>query len=87
VDIGKFRSQFHVLFRYGHAIEFAAHGEQVVVAAAGGGKTTMTGASFATPAVSGLCALLVGAYPDPRPFGVKSLLRAFSKEDTARRGA
>ena len=38
----------------------------------------MTGTTFATPAVSGLCALLVGAYPDLRPFDVKSLLRAFA---------
>lgn len=33
---------------------------------------------FATPAVSGLCALLVGAFPDLRPFEVKSVLRWFS---------
>jgi len=49
-----------------------------VVAAPGGGETTMTGTSFAAPAVTGLCALLVGACPDLRPFEVKSLLRAFS---------
>lgn len=80
VDLGKFRSQFRLLFRCDRAIEFVAHGEGVVVAAAGGGRTTMTGTSFATPAVTGLCALLVGAYPDLRPFDVKSLLRAFAKE-------
>jgi len=79
VDLGRFRSQFHWLFRPNHIIEFVAHGEGVVVAAAGGGKTTMTGTSFATPAVSGLCALLVGAHPDLRPFDVKSLLRAFAR--------
>ena len=78
VDIGKFLSQFDVKFRKDHAIEFIAHGEEVTVAAAGGGHTTMTGTSFATPAVTGLCALLVGAYPDLFPYDVKSLLRAFA---------
>ncbi len=78
VDIKKLRSQFELIFQDNHIIEFAAHGEGVVVAAAGGGHTTMTGTSFATPAVSGLCALLVGAYPDLRPFEVKSVLRAFA---------
>ena len=76
--MGKLNSQFDVIFQNDHIIEFAARGEEVVVAAPGGGETTMTGTSFATPAVSGLCALLVGAYPDLRPFDVKSLLRAFA---------
>lgn len=78
VDIGRFPSPFQMLFAEDRVIEFVAHGDQVVVAATGGGKTTVTGTSFATPAVTGLCALLVGAYPDLRPFDVKSLLRAFS---------
>jgi len=78
VDIGKFASHFEVLFRENHPVEFVAHGEDVRVPAAGGGSTIMTGTSFATPAVSGLCALLVGAWPDLRTFDVKSLLRAFA---------
>jgi subtilisin len=78
VDIGRLKSQFDLVFQNDSIIEFMAHGEEVVVAAAGGGETTMTGTSFATPAVSGLCALLVGAYPDLRPFDVKSVLRAFA---------
>jgi subtilisin family serine protease len=79
VDLGKFLSQFHLAFRPDHAIEFIAHGEDVTVAAAGGGYTTMTGTSFATPAVSGICALLVGAFPDLRIFEVKSILRWFAE--------
>jgi len=54
VDLGKLLSQFHLKFRPDHAIEFIAHGEEVTVAAAGGGYTTMTGTSFATPAISGI---------------------------------
>lgn len=78
VDSGRFASQFELLFQGDHAIEFVAHGEQVVVAAPGGGSTAMTGTSMAAPAVSGLAALLAGAYPDLRPFDVKSLLRHFA---------
>lgn len=78
VDVGKFPSGMEVQFREDHAVEFVGHGEDVKVAAAGGGYTSMTGTSFATPAVSGLCSLLVGGNEDLRPFDVKSLLRAFS---------
>lgn len=78
VDVGRFPSATQVQFREDHAVEFVGHGEDVKVAAAGGGYTSMTGTSFATPAVSGLCALLVGGNPDLRPFDLKSLLRAFS---------
>jgi subtilisin family serine protease len=80
VDLGKFLSQFHLKFHPDRPIEFMAHGEEVTVAAAGGGYTTMTGTSFATPAISGICALLAGAYPDLRPFEVKSILRWFAEE-------
>lgn len=80
VDLGKFLSQFTLKFRPDHPIEFIAHGEEVAVAAAGGGYTTMTGTSFATPAISGICALLVGAFPDLRIFEVKSILRWFAEE-------
>ncbi|MHC4986395.1 MAG: S8 family serine peptidase [Planctomycetota bacterium] len=79
VDMGKLSSQFELLFQAGSPIEFVAQGEEVVVPAVGGGHRTMTGTSFATPVVAGLCVLLVGAYPDLRPFDVKSLLRAFAE--------
>jgi subtilisin family serine protease len=61
-------------------IEFLAHGEQVTVAAAGGGYTTKTGTSFATPAVTGICALLLAAYPTLKPFELKTLLKAFAED-------
>jgi subtilisin family serine protease len=78
VDMAKFASDMQLQFRDDHAIEFVGNGEDVKAAAAGGGYTTLTGTSFATPAVSGLCALLVGGYRDLRPFDVKALLRAFA---------
>lgn len=59
-------------------IEFAAPGTNLTVAAPGGGHTVKTGTSFATPAVSGVCALLLGGYPDLRMFELKSLLKAMA---------
>jgi subtilisin len=80
VDQSRMESLYRLYYRRGHRIEYVAHGEEVTVAAAGGGYTTKTGASFATPAVSGLCALWLGAFPGLRPFEVKALLKAFAIE-------
>jgi len=80
IDNETFPSPF--LFRYlpGELIEYAAHGEEVPCAAPGGGYTTSTGTSFATPTVCGLCALIIGAYPMLRPFELKTLLKAFATD-------
>jgi subtilisin family serine protease len=61
-------------------IEYAAYGVDVPVAAHGGGYTTMTGTSFATPILCGFVALLLGAYPGLRPFEVKAILKAMATE-------
>ncbi len=68
-----------ILFRRETTIEYAAHGEDVVVAAPGGAFTTKSGTSFATPLVSGLCALLLGAYPELEPFEVRTVLKALAE--------
>ncbi|MHC5010183.1 MAG: S8 family peptidase [Planctomycetota bacterium] len=81
VDTMPLSSLFRLRYRGDEVIEFAAHGEEVEVAAAGGGHTSKTGTSFATPAVAGLCALLLGAYPDLRPFEIKTLLKAYAGDD------
>lgn len=67
---------FDLRFRARNAIEFAAHGVDVRVPAPGGGHTTKTGTSFATPTVTGICALLLGAFPSLVPFEVKTVLKA-----------
>ncbi len=64
-------------------IEYSAHGVDVPVAAHGGGYTTMTGTSFATPIMCGFVALLLGAYPELRPFEVKAILKAMAAEAQA----
>lgn len=61
-------------------IEYAAHGVDVPVAAFGGGYTTFTGTSFATPIMCGYVALLLGAFPELRPFEVKAVLKAVAVE-------
>jgi subtilisin family serine protease len=66
-------------------IEYAAHGVDVPVAAHGGGYTTMTGTSFATPIMAGFVALLLGAHPGLRPFEVKAILKALAAEEAEER--
>jgi len=79
VDVMASPSPYAIAFLDPPPIEFAARGENVRVLAAGGGTTHQTGTSFATPAVTGLCALLVGAYPDLKLFELKTLLKHFAR--------
>lgn len=59
-------------------VEFFARGLEVDVAWLGGGTVRCTGNSFATPHVSGLCALILGAHPELTPFQLKSVLYLIS---------
>ena len=59
-------------------VEFFARGVDVEVAWTGGGSIRCTGNSFATPHMSGLCALVLGKYPDLTPFQLKSVLHLVS---------
>lgn len=76
VDVGEFEGLQLFGFRMGFPIELMAPGKDVSAAAAGGGWTTVTGTSFATPAISGLVALLLGAYPGLQPYELKAVFRA-----------
>jgi subtilisin family serine protease len=55
-------------------VEFFARGVDVEVAWTGGAHIRCTGNSFATPHMSGLCALVLGKHPDLTPFQLKSVL-------------
>jgi subtilisin len=57
-------------------VEFFARGANVEVAWPGGGRVRATGNSFATPHISGLCALIVAKHPHLAPFHVKTVLHA-----------
>lgn len=83
VNLGKYDSAFELGWKP-PPIEVHAQGEHVMTTAAGGGYTAVTGTSFATPNVSGLCALLLGAFPDLQAYELKTLLK-WCAQKTARR--
>jgi subtilisin family serine protease len=55
-------------------VEFFARGLDVKVAWQGGATLTATGNSFATPHISGMCALIRSKHPSLTPFEVKHAL-------------
>ena len=55
-------------------VEFFARGVGIDVAWLGGGTLRCTGNSFATPHLSGICALVLAKHPELRPFQLKSVL-------------
>jgi subtilisin len=55
-------------------VEFFARGVDVEVAWMGGARIRCTGNSFATPHMSGLCALVLAKHPELTPFQLKSVL-------------
>jgi subtilisin family serine protease len=59
-------------------VEFFARGVDVDVAWLGGGSIKATGNSFATPALSGIAALVLGKHPGLTPFQVKTVLYLIS---------
>lgn len=63
-----------VLYNNKPPVEFFAHGNDVTVGWLGGGSTTVSGNSFATPHISGLCALVLSKYPQLTPFQVKTII-------------
>jgi subtilisin len=59
-------------------VEFFARGVDVDVAWLAGGSIRATGNSFATPALSGIAALVLGKHPGLTPFQVKTVLYLIS---------
>jgi subtilisin family serine protease len=55
-------------------VEFFAPGADLLVAWRDGTRIRCSGNSFATPYVSGLCALILSKHPDLTPFQVKHIL-------------
>ena len=55
-------------------VEFFARGLEVDVAWLGGTTLRVTGNSFATPHIAGICALILSKHPDLTPFQLKSVL-------------
>jgi subtilisin len=79
VDTDQFEDPRAFRFQPGEVIEFVARGEAVTVAAKGGGYTTRSGTSLATPVMSGLCAVLLGGFPGLLTFEVRSVLKSHAQ--------
>jgi subtilisin len=55
-------------------VEFFGRGVNVVVAWLGGRQVVVSGNSFATPHIAGICALILAKHPELTPFQLKSVL-------------
>lgn len=55
-------------------VEFFAQGQEVKVAWAGHGTKKVSGNSFATPRIAGLCSLILGKHKHLKPFQIKNIL-------------
>jgi subtilisin len=76
------RATYEYFFDDAAAIEWQAAGEKIPVAASGGGYTLKAGTSFAAPAIAGICALLLGAFPRLTPFEIRTVLKAHARAAT-----
>ncbi|MEU6714143.1 S8 family serine peptidase [Nonomuraea sp. NPDC046802] len=76
ISVGSHKQDDPDLFLYNPEppVEFFAPGQAVPVASPGGGVTRNTGNSFATPHITGRCALILSKHPHLTPFQVKSVL-------------
>jgi subtilisin len=73
-----------LFYRSGHLVEFAARGQDIEVAWAGGGVKKVTGSSFAAPHVAGLLARLLSCCPNLPPLEAKALLQQVAAPWTQR---
>jgi subtilisin len=76
ISVGSHESPDPLAFFYNPRppVEFFARGLDVEVAWLGGSRIVVTGNSFATPHVTGICALVLGKHPELTPFQLKSVL-------------
>jgi subtilisin family serine protease len=76
ISVGSHEESDPMTFFYNPSppVEFFARGVGVEIAWLGGGTILSTGNSFATPHMSGICALLLAKHPELTPFQLKSVL-------------
>jgi subtilisin len=76
ISVGSHEEEDPLVFFYNPEppVEFFARGLEVDVCWLGGGQLRATGNSFATPHMSGVCALVLGKHPELTPFQLKSVL-------------
>jgi subtilisin len=76
ISVGSHEEQDALTYFYNPnpPVEFFARGVDVEVAWLGGTRARSTGNSFATPHMTGVCALILGKHPELTPFQLKSTL-------------
>jgi subtilisin family serine protease len=76
ISVGSHEEEDPLTFFYNPSppVEFFARGVGVEIAWIGGGRIVSTGNSFATPHMSGICALILSKHPELTPFQLKSVL-------------
>jgi subtilisin len=76
ISVGSHEESDPLTFYYNPSppVEFFARGVGVEIAWLGGGRILSTGNSFATPHMSGICALVLAKHPELTPFQLKSVL-------------
>ena len=76
ISVGSHEEREPDTFFYNPAppVEFFARGVGVEIAWLGGGKILSTGNSFATPHMTGICALILAKHPELTPFQLKNVL-------------
>jgi subtilisin len=76
ISVGSHEEQDPLTFFYNPSppVEFFARGVGVEIAWVGGGRIVSTGNSFATPHMTGICALILSKHPELTPFQLKSVL-------------
>jgi subtilisin family serine protease len=76
ISVGSHEEEDPLAFYYNPSppVEFFGRGVNVQVAWLGGRMITVSGNSFATPHLSGICALILAAHPELTPFQLKNVL-------------
>jgi subtilisin family serine protease len=76
ISVGSHEEDDPLTFYYNPSppVEFFARGVNVEIAWLGGDQIVATGNSFATPHMTGVCALILAKHPELTPFQLKSVL-------------
>jgi subtilisin family serine protease len=76
ISVGSHEEQDPLAFYYNPSppVEFFGRGVNVEVPWSGGRTLTASGNSFATPHLSGICALILAKHPELTPFQLKNVL-------------
>lgn len=76
ISVGSHEGQdpFEFFYNPSPPVEFFARGVDVEMPWRGGGQIHGTGNSFATPHITGICALILAKHPGLTPFQLKSVL-------------